>query len=66
MDATKDSMWDWLIIIGLVAAVAILPASWITHVIVCIQDEQWVLLVIGIFVFPIGVIHGIGSWFGLF
>lgn len=41
-------------------------ASWITHVIVCIQTSSWILLVVGIFVPPIGWVHGIGSWFGLF
>lgn len=40
--------------------------AWITHVVVCIQTSSWVLLVIGIFVPPIGLVHGVGSWFGLF
>lgn len=40
--------------------------AWITHVITTIQSEQWVLLVVGAFVPPIGVIHGWGIWFGLF
>lgn len=41
-------------------------AGWITHVIVCIQTSQWILLVIGALFFPVGIIHGIGTWFGLF
>jgi len=40
-------------------------AAWITHVVVCIQNEQWILLAIGAIGFPIGIIHGIGQWFGI-
>jgi hypothetical protein len=43
-----------------------LVAGWITHIVVCIQDESWVLLLAGALAFPIGIVHGIGSWFGLF
>lgn len=41
-------------------------AAYVTHVVVSIQAEQWFLLFFGMLVFPIGIIHGIGSWFGLF
>lgn len=41
-------------------------AAWVTHVIVCIKASAWVLLLFGCFVAPIGVIHGIGIWFGVF
>lgn len=41
-------------------------AAWINHVITCIQNEAWVFLVAGAIFFPIGIIHGIGLWFGAF
>lgn len=41
-------------------------AAWITHVVVCIKTASWILLVFGIVVPPIGLIHGVGSWFGWF
>lgn len=41
-------------------------AAWVTHVVVCIKTTSWILLVFGIVVPPIGLIHGIGSWFGWF
>ena len=41
-------------------------AAWITHVIHTIQSEEWIFLLIGSFIAPIGVIHGIGLWFGIF
>lgn len=40
--------------------------AWITHVVVCIKAASWILLIIGAFFFPIGIIHGFGVWFGVF
>lgn len=39
-------------------------AGWITHVINCIQNEAWLFLIAGAIAAPIGVIHGVGIWFG--
>lgn len=39
-------------------------AAWLTHVIVCIQTASWGFLIAGAILFPIGIIHGIGVWFG--
>lgn len=41
-------------------------AAWITHVIVCIKAGTWILLAFGCIVVPVGVIHGIGVWLGIF
>lgn len=41
-------------------------AAWVTHVIVCIKASAWVLLLFGCIVAPVGVIHGIGVWLGVF
>ena len=41
-------------------------ASWITHVVVCIAQGKIGLLFLGAIIFPIGNIHGIGVWFGMF
>lgn len=43
-----------------------LIAAYVTHVIVTIKSASWILLAFGVLVPPIGVIHGIGSWFGAF
>ena len=40
--------------------------AWLTHVIVTIQNEQWVFLLAGAIFAPIGIIHGWGIWFGVF
>lgn len=39
-------------------------AAWFTHVIHCISNHEWVFLLAGALMAPIGVIHGIGLWFG--
>jgi hypothetical protein len=41
-----------------------LVAGWLTHIIVCIQQQEWLLLIAGAILAPIGTIHGIGHWFG--
>lgn len=54
-------------IIGFTATLALAGVSfagWITHVILCIQTGNWGFLIAGAIAAPIGVIHGIGHWFG--
>ena len=41
-------------------------AAWVTHVVTCISDEKWILLLIGALGFPVGIVHGIGIWLGFF
>jgi len=41
-------------------------AAWFTHVFVCLSEESWGFLIAGAIMFPIGVIHGFGIWFGFF
>lgn len=39
-------------------------AAMITHVIICIKAGDWLFAAAGIIAPPVGVIHGIGHWFG--
>jgi hypothetical protein len=41
-------------------------AAWLTHVIVCLSSGSWGFLVAGALMWPIGIIHGVGLWFGIF
>ena len=41
-----------------------LPAAWITHIIHCLITAKYLLLIAGAFIFPVGIIHGVGLWFG--
>lgn len=40
-------------------------AAWVTHVIHCLVAAKYLLLIAGAFVFPVGIIHGIGLWWGV-
>jgi len=46
--------------------IAIIFAAWITHIIHCLSEEAWGFLIAGAIMFPIGIIHGVGLWFGAF
>lgn len=50
----------------LLAFIIVGVAGWFTHVIYCIQVEAYLFLIAGAICAPIGTIHGIGLWFGLF
>lgn len=39
-------------------------SSFFTHIVWCFQNHEYVLLLVGVIVFPLGMFHGIGLWFG--
>lgn len=39
-------------------------SSWLTHIIVCIQNSEWGFMIAGAILVPIAWIHGTGIWFG--
>jgi hypothetical protein len=39
-------------------------SAWLTHIVSCAEDKLWGFLVTGAILFPVGVFHGIGVWFG--
>lgn len=53
-------------VLGSIALLLATVAAWITHVVVCIKASAWVLLLFGCVVAPVGVIHGVGVWLGVF
>ena len=38
--------------------------AWFTHIAVCFSRHYYGFLIAGAIFFPIGIIHGIGLWFG--
>lgn len=48
-----------------IMGVVTIIVAWFTHVIHCLLYAKYLLLIVGGFVVPIGVIHGIGLWFGM-
>lgn len=59
-------MKDAIKIILCLALIVAVPAAYIQHFISTIQAEQWVVLVIGAIMPPLGVLHGILVWLGVF
>jgi len=49
----------------LIFTVIALLAAWVTHIIHCLVYAKYLLLIAGGFIFPVGVFHGIGIWFGV-
>jgi hypothetical protein len=49
-----------------IAIVILCGLAWFTHIIVSLVEGWWGFLVAGALFFPIGIIHGIGLWFGFF
>ncbi|WP_189553051.1 hypothetical protein [Mesorhizobium sp. M8A.F.Ca.ET.021.01.1.1] len=43
-----------------------MAAAWFTHVYACILSDRIGLLFAGSLIPPIGWVHGVGYWFGLF
>ena len=40
-------------------------AAWLTHVVTCILAHEWLFMIIGAFIAPIGVVHGVMIWAGV-
>jgi len=40
-------------------------AAWITHIIHSLMTAKYLLLIAGALIAPVGVIHGVGLWFGV-
>ena len=47
-----------------VVALILLAVAWLTHVVHCLAAAKYILLIAGAFIFPVGIIHGVGLWFG--
>ena len=46
----------------LLAILLLSIATFLTHIIYCIQTQQWGILIAGAIAPPIGIIHGIMVW----
>jgi len=39
--------------------------AWLTHIVTCIIQAKYMLLLVGAFMFPVGIIHGFMIWLGV-
>ena len=44
---------------------SVMITAWFTHVVACLMASKYVLLLAGAVIFPVGIIHGVGLWFGV-
>lgn len=51
--------------IAVFATVITLIGAWVTHIVASLMAGKYLLLIAGAIFFPIGMIHGIGIWFGV-
>jgi hypothetical protein len=51
-------------VIAAFSALGVALAAQLTHIIICIKAGTYLLLIAGCILPPVGVIHGIGHWFG--
>lgn len=49
----------------LIFLAVVFVGGWITHIITCLIQAKYLLLITGAFIAPVGVIHGIGIWLGV-
>lgn len=48
-----------------IISVFVALAAWLTHIVVCLQNNEWGFLIAGALFFPIAMIHGFGVWIGI-
>ena len=46
------------------SALGVAIAAQVTHIVICIENRDWMMLIAGVVIPPAGVIHGVGHWFG--
>ena len=49
---------------GAVFGILLIYSAWLTSIVFCATNGQRPLLIAGAAFFPVGVVHGIGVWFG--
>jgi hypothetical protein len=49
----------------MIAIVIVSLGAWITHILHCLIHAKYLLLITGAFMFPVGIIHGVGIWLGV-
>ena len=62
---TEANMKEALSVLAVIAIWASVIGGWLTHIIVCLTAGKWGFLIAGALFFPIGIIHGVGIWMGV-
>lgn len=66
MNSKYKDLNDIFVMVTLLVGLITVPlAAWGTHVITCIQREEWLFLIAGAIAFPVAIVHGFGIWIGV-
>lgn len=61
--ASKGAM-DLQTAVTLLGGGLFIYAAWLTSIVFCAANDKFPLLIADAVFFPVGVVHGIGVWFG--
>ena len=50
--------------VSLLAAAGLAYSAWLTSIVFCAANDCWSLLIASASFFPVGIVHGVGIWFG--
>jgi hypothetical protein len=64
MMSRRSGSMDFRTLLTLAAAWLVAYAAWLTSIVFCSVNSLHPLLVAAALFFPVGVVHGIGVWFG--
>jgi hypothetical protein len=64
MRVARLGAMDLTTVLSLLIAGAICYSAWLTSIVFCAVSGQRPLLVASAAFFPVGIVHGIGVWFG--
>ncbi len=64
MMSRRTGSMDLRTLLSFAAGWLVLYAAWLTSIVFCSVNSLHSLLIAAALFFPIGVIHGIGVWFG--
>jgi hypothetical protein len=49
---------------SLLASAGLAYSAWLTSIVFCAAHDHWPLLIASASFFPVGIVHGMGIWFG--
>ncbi|HVY18385.1 MAG TPA: hypothetical protein VHB27_24410 [Rhodopila sp.] len=64
MRVTRFGSLDIPTATSLLGAAGLAYSAWLTSIVFCAAHDRWPLLVASASFFPVGIVHGIGIWFG--
>jgi hypothetical protein len=64
MRCSNNGAMDLQTAATLLAGGLLIYAAWLTSIVFCAANDRYPLLIASAVFFPVGVVHGIGVWFG--